>query len=113
MSKKKKKNPTMVNMSARLNIKIASTIDDETDELNKDLAEIQITVERRMQSYEAEIKAMYISLLSESVITTPTRDSSYFIEKYQDMIDRNAQNIINRMRRIQGYLQEVESEKDK
>lgn len=112
MSKKKKKDATIVDMSARLNVKILSTTSDEADILEKDLQEIEIIVEKRMQSYELEIREMILSTMNESIIVASERNSSYFIERYQDMIDRNNKNILKRMQTFQGYLMDSKSIKE-
>lgn len=113
MSKKKKQRIRMVDMSARLNIEIISTTDDnESQILENDLKEIEISVEKRMQLYETEIREMFLSIANESVIETPKHGSSYFIEKYEDMIDRNSNNIIRRMQLLKGYLLKIDSDSE-
>ena len=110
MYKKKKKERTMIDMRARLNIKIIPGTAKESSDLQKELDEINIIVEKRMQLYEEHLRTHIMSVMSEEIIVS-NRDVDYFINTYQKMIEnRNIDNIKNRMKQYHAYLTESQNE---
>lgn len=105
---KKKKN--MIDMSPRLNVKIIPGTTKESSDLQRELDEINIIVEKKMQLYEEHLRTHIMSVISEEIIVS-NQDVEYFINTYQKMIEnRNSDNIKNRMKQYRAYLTESQSE---
>lgn len=105
MSKKRKKDSKMIDMSFKCNIRIVSSSEEDDKTFYKELEELDISVEKRMERYEARIRATFQSALSEELITVTDHDSSYFINTYGSMIEnRNDENIKKRIAQYQAYL---------
>lgn len=107
MSKKKKKDVHMIDMSARLNVKVVSATQEETIALQHELDEIEISVAKRMELYEKNLKNIISSVINEGLNSQTEKDSMYFIEKYEDYIEnRNHNNIKNRLEQYKLYIEE-------
>lgn len=106
MAKKRKKNEThMVDMTARLQIKIVESTIEEEEELQRDLDEVSILVEQRMLEYEKNLQEMILAAISENIVNATQKDSDYFIEKYSKKFKgRNPDNIKNRIEQYELYL---------
>ncbi len=109
MYKKRKKELNMVDMKARLHMKIIPGTPEESNILQKELDEINIAVEKRMQLYEKNLKDNIHSIMSGNVIVS-NDEVEYFINTYQSMIEnRNIDNIKNRLAEYNAYISESQS----
>lgn len=107
MSKRKKKEIHMIDMTERINLRIVPGTSQEDELLDKEMDEIQYVVEQRMRVYEENLKEMIITATSETLISTTEEDAKYFIETYSERFcGRNLDNIKNRIEQYQRYLKE-------
>lgn len=99
MAKKKKKKVVMIDMTSRLNIKIVESTEEEHLLLQRDLDEMEINIQKRMQRYEEEIRELILSVENSKIIPIDKRDSEYFISTYEKVFaNRNADHIKNRIK---------------
>lgn len=110
MPKKKKKENHMIDISGRINIKVVAATAEEIEHFEHELRDIEMSVEKRMKQYEEEINRMMIEATSADIITVTEEDALYFIETYEKIfVDRNSQNIINRLKQYLLCIKEQES----
>lgn len=110
MAKYKKREVHMIDMSERLKIKIVPGTDEEDKLWEEALKDIEQKIERRMQSYEKNLKEMIIAARSETYIEVTEDDSAYFIRKYSEkFIGRNPDNIKNRIEQYKLYINEQDT----
>ena len=106
MPKRKKKDVTMIDMTARLNVKITPGTYEESINFQKELDEINILVEKRMQLYEQHLHTTISSIMNDEIVVS-YQDVKYFISTYEKMVEnRNIENIKNRMEQYNMYLAE-------
>ena len=107
MIKYKKKEIHMVDISGRMQIEIIHeeyTPNDE-EEWENEIKEINQKAEERMRKYEEKLQKMFITARSDAHSSTE-KDADYFIHKYGDrFIDRNSENIKNRLELFNKYLE--------
>lgn len=105
----KKQEVHMIDMSGRLRVQIVHEEYTEEDEKKweKEVAEMEENLEKRMERYEAEIKALFIEARSDTN-TPKDKDAGYFIREYgEKFMDRNPQNIENRLKLYNKYIEEL------
>lgn len=107
MSKRKKKEIHMIDMTERINLRIVPGTSQEDELLDIEMNEIQYAVEQRMRLYEKNLKEMIITATSETLISTTEEDTKYFIETYSERFcGRNLDNIKNRIEQYKKYIEE-------
>lgn len=109
MAKKKKKEIVMVDMSARLNIKVIESTEEESIQLQKELEEMELSIQRKMQRYECEIRELFMSSWDDDIVSSRKRDSDYFISTYENIYKNcNNDHIKNRLKKISLLISENE-----
>lgn len=108
MYKKNKKPKKMIDMTARLNIKIVPATQAEITTLDKELNEMSSNIENIMLEYENRLNKSIDSMFLNDLTFEKYegKDSSYFISKYDDMLKkRNKDHIQNRLEHYMNYLE--------
>lgn len=107
MAKYKKQEVHMIDMSGRLKMKIVHEEFTSEDELEweREMEEMNEKMEKCMQKYEENLKHLFSSAISDT--QDPQKDADYFIREYGDkFIGRNPDNIKNRLRLYNKYLEQ-------
>lgn len=97
----------MIDMSGRLKMKIVHEEFTSEDELEWELEmeEMNKKMEEYMQRYEENLKHLFSSAMTDA--QKPQKDADYFIREYGDkFIGRNPDNIKNRLRLYNKYLEQ-------
>lgn len=105
MSRYKKEEIHMIDMSGRLKVKIIHeeyTSEDEK-EWEDEIQEMNKKMEECMKRYEKNLKYLFTSAITDTQM--PQKDADYFIREYSDkFIGRNPNNIQNRLQLYKKYL---------
>lgn len=110
MSKKKKKSARMIDMSARLNIEIIPSSAEEMIQLEKELDELTFNIQNKVNKYENSLYGSIEKILADKcyINIDEKKTSSYFIEKYEDMLEqRNIEHVKNKIRSIRTLFKKV------
>lgn len=108
MSKKNKKQKKMIDMSARLNIKVVPATQEEILCLDKELNELSLNIENIMLEYENRLSNTIDNMLLNGLKFEKfeEKDSSYFINKYDEIFKkRSKDHIQNRLEHYMNYLE--------
>lgn len=106
MTKYKKQEVHMIDMSGRLKMKIVHEEFTSEDELEweREMAEMNKKIEECMQKYEENLKNLFASAIADT--QKPQKDADYFIHEYGNkFIGRNPNNIKNRLQLYSKYLE--------
>ena len=107
MAKYKKREVHMIDMTNRLKVRIIEGTLDEDNRYEQEFEKMQYAIEERTRRYEKEIRDLVISANTETCIKVTTNDTEYFIKKYnKEFIDKNPDNIKNRILMLQQYIEE-------
>lgn len=107
IKKKRQTEEHLVDMTARLHIKIVETTIEEEEEFQNDLINMQIEIEKQMQKYEDDIKKLFQKNMSSAIIDSTEDDADRYIEKYKtEFATRRKQNVERRIQQILNLLEE-------
>lgn len=107
MAKYKKQEVHMIDMSGRLKMKIVHEEFTSEDELEweREMEEMNEKMEEHMQRYEENLKRLFSSAMTDP--QKSQKDADYFIHEYGErFIGRNPDNIKNRLRLYNKYLEQ-------
>lgn len=107
MAKYKKQEVHMIDMSGRLKMKIVHEAFTSEDELEweREMEEMNKKMEEHIQRYEENLKRLFSSAMTDT--QKSQKDADYFIHEYGErFIGRNPDNIKNRLRLYNKYLEQ-------
>ena len=97
----------LVDMSARLSIKIVESTIEEQDEFQRDLDEMYLKIEKQMEAYEDNLKRVIKTTMTNKVVSITEADDAYIEKCKEEYRNRNIENIERRYRQIIKGLEET------
>lgn len=105
--KKTRTEEHIIDMHARLHIKIVKTTIEEEEEFQKDLCDMQKEIEKSMKEYEEDLKRLIRRSMNSDVINATSEDVDRYVELYRtEYSTMRKENIERRAKQLLGLIEE-------